>query len=341
MRKLNYLIIVMMIAGGFLMQSCNKDKDSTDAKAEISFTIEQTDFDLKSSEEVPMCVDSSMDYVVFKLGQDTFMSPIMYANGSFLTQTVKVDAGINYSLTSFLVYHDVLPIGQGNEDILIKAAPASGSIYHDLMTNPLDLTINIAAFTKKQFTIDVLCYEDLYYDDFGFTWFDLNEVVIERVCIFGDICVNDTPYGLDAFEGSAYADQSQGLQYDMPAIFRARVRIFDEDTQQWIWPPASIFTNIGWQYPGEGNCLEVYWANDIDKDQKFRIILAIWQPKNDGSGNFHYKNYKIFEYWNNEDGLVDGSAPGVGYPVMGADGVIDFVVGGCSIGGADYEWDWK
>ena len=311
MKKLNYLFIVMMLASGLFMQSCNKDQDVQVAEeTELQFNITQTDFEFKGTETVPECQDLSMDYVVFDFAGTTYTSPIMFANGSFLTKTVKLQAGAGtYALTSFLVYHDVLPIGQGDEDVLIKAAPAVGSEYHDLMVNPLNMDITVEAFKKAQITVDVLCFEDLMYEDFGFTWFELNQVKIERQCFFGDVCTGK----INEYVGSLYENQANGLQMDMPAIME--IKAYKEGVL------FRTFSNEA--YLGEGQCLEVYWANDEDLVENFTFELYVLLPQGTGMA------YQLIDTYNFQDEV------GV---TTGADGVVDFVLGNCSLVDADFTY---
>ena len=272
MKNLKILLSAMLIAFGLMFTSCDKDKDN-DAipQGEFKFVIEYTDFDLKA--DVPMCDEAlTMDYIKFKIdGGDWISSPVLNANGKILTKVLKMAPG-TYSLTDFVVYHDVAPIGEGTEDILVRAAPEVGSEYWDLMANPLNIEIVVEEFIKKEYVVDVLCFEDLFYDKFGFTWFELNLVKIERQCFFGDFCVTN----LDAYANSEYVGQVQGLQSDMPLIMQIEVYKNDGTT------PIRTFDNM--TTLGEGDCMEVYWANDEDLEEQFTFKLYGWLP--DGTGAF-------------------------------------------------------
>ncbi|MCK5776407.1 MAG: hypothetical protein KAH25_09525 [Bacteroidales bacterium] len=303
MKNFKYILFTMLIAFGLMFTSCNKDKDKEVVpQGEFTFTIEQTDFDLKAT--VPMCIDSSMDYVMFKLNSgDWQMSPVLLTNGKYVTKVLKMAPG-NYLLTDFVVYHDVAPIGVGPEDIIVRAAPEVGSEYWDLMANPLDIEIIVEKFIKKDFIVDVLCFEDLLYEKFGFTWFELNLVKIERQCFFGDICTGK----LYQFDGSLYAQQSQGLQMDMPVI--AMIEVWHADTLQRSFDNMDVL--------GEGECLEVYWANDEDLEEEFIFKLFAWLPQ---GGSF---DWQLIHEWT----FLDDDCP-----EAGEDGVVDYTIGDCSING--------
>jgi len=303
-------LFLMITAMAFLFVACEKDQaivQTDQQETSIEFKIDQSNFDLKNT--VPMCDDDAIwSHVVFTIEDadgitSSYTSTINYIGDEFLTQVIKLDPGV-YLLTSFMVYDT-----DGN---IIRAAPMSGSIYHDLMMYQLDLEFTVEAFFKKQIAIDVLCYEELAYDDFGFTWFEFNDVRIERQCIFGDICIDD----YQAYIGSLYDLPGQGIQFDMPAIIK--VKIFKEDAVD----PIRVFSNEDTY--GDGTCLEIYWPNRIaDEGEEFNVELYVWLP---GANGFEYV---LMDTWN----FVDGNGA-----TTGTDGVVDFVIGGCNLDPADYEY---
>ena len=336
MKNLRFLsIIALMLVGGLYLTSCNKDKDAqNDQQTEVQFAIQQTDFtNFKeyNPDEVPMCVDLSMDYVVFVIDDGTnetsYTSPVLNANGKLLTQAVKLATG-DYTLVSFLVYHDNTPAGAGSEDVIVRAAPDPSGIYWDLMEYPLDIPFTVEAFKKQEILIDVLCYEDLWFQDFGFTWFEMNLVKIERLCFFGDLCVTDDAA---AYTGSFYdLYQDNGIQADMPAIMMVKVykgtdliRTFNNEGD-FHWVNDGSTTPYWLGYYGEGACMEVYWANDEDLTEAFTLELYVLRAV---GSVVDYQMVKTLTINDEYDGL------------MGNDGVIDYVVGNCGDGTADYTFD--
>jgi hypothetical protein len=300
-----------LLAGSVFFTACNKDKDAvqTTADSSIEFKITQTDFNFKS--DVPSCSELSMDYVKFTINDVVYKSRIFYVNGEMLTEVVKLPVG-NYEMTEFLVYNDNGTPNDDSDDVLVKASPAPGSQYYDLMTNKLNLDITVDPFYKKQISIDVLCFEDLFYESFGFTWFQFNDIKIERLCFFGDICTGK----LDDFAGSLYESQPEGIQMDMPAIFQ--VKVFKGDNNV----PFRTFGNEEWL--GVGQCTEVYWPNNLNIDgEEFTFELWVLLP----SGNTFA--YNLINSWTFSD------AEGV---EAGEDGVVDFVMGSCQYEGADYQF---
>jgi len=303
------LVFLSLTAIAVIFASCNKDKETAQpSEAEFEFKIEQTDNGFKN--DVPECSDLNMDYVKFVINGETYKSLIYNVEGEYLTQVVKLPAG-DYTLTSFLVYNDNGTAENEDDDILIKASPEPNSQYWDLMTNKLDLPFTVDAFYKKQITVDVLCFEDLFYEEFGFTWFNFNDVKIERQCFFGDICTDC----YEDYAGSLYEGQVNGIQMDMPAIFE--IRMFRDGANEAF----RVFNNEDWL--GEGQCLEVYWPNQLNVDEEFTFELWVLLPSGD---TFEYRHIHTWTFMDDDS------------PATGEDGVTDFILGSCSYDGADYEF---
>ena len=301
-------ILFTLMAFVVILVSCNKDEETSQnlSDASFEFKIEQTNFDFKS--DVPECQDIDMDYLKFTVNGETYKSLIFNVNGENLTEVIKLPVG-DYDLTSFLVYNDNGTPDNEADDILVKASPEANSQYWDLMDNKLDVNFTVDPFVKKQITVDVLCFEELYYESFGFTWFQFNDLKIERQCFFGDICTDC----YEDYAGSLYANQASGVQMDMPAIFEVRV---SKDGEAF-----KTFSNEEWL--GEGQCLEVYWLNNLNVAEEFTFELWVLLP----TGNTF--EYRLVETWT----FMDDESP-----VTGEDGVTDFILGSCSYDGADYEF---
>ena len=302
------------------MQSCEKDQAIQEIpEAGVQFIIQEADIDFKNTDETPKCEDLSMDYAVFDFADETYISPIIFADGKYLTNTVKLDFGGFYSLTSFSVYHDYLPIGKGPEDVLIKTSPADGSPYADLMENPLIIDIEVETSKKKEVDVEVLCYDSLFEKELGMGSFEIKKVTIERQCFFGDVCLTDDLR--DAFIGSDYEMQENGLQMDMPAIMKIMVYKDGE--------LVNTFSNK--EYFGEGKCLEVFWENNEDKEESFTFELYVYYPNS--AGEMDLVLIDTFDFKDAQG--VNSNVPNY----KSDDGVVDFVIGNCTLSAADYSYD--
>lgn len=321
MRK---LLLTMAAAVALLFTACDKDKDQeqTTAEAEFEFKINQTDFNFKS--EVPECLDLDLDYVKFVIDGTTYITDIYTVEGEMLTEVIKFAPG-PHVLTSFLVYNDNGTPNDDTDDQLVKAAPSPNSEYYDLMTYPLDLTFDVDAFYKKQISVDVLCFEDFAYESFGFSWFQFNDIKIEKLYFFGDICTGC----YDDYAGSLYADQVSGVQMDMPAIFEIHVSKKNEDgNYELIREFDNVLNADGTNWLGEGAPLSIYWPNDLGKTEEFKIDLLVLLPSGD---SFDYQLINTWEF-------TDENGPEETATVT--DNVIDFVVGSCQYQNSDYNFPY-
>ena len=308
------MILFLFAVAMFGFTACEKDNETPESPAESSFefVIEQANFFKGSNDEVPECLDLNMDYAVFDISGTTYTTDIYDVNDELLTEVIKLPIG-DYVMTSFLVYNNNGTPNNMTDDILVKASPASNSEYWDLMNNKLDLDFTVEAFYKKQIEVDVLCFEDLYYESFGFTWFEINDLKIERACFFGDICTGC----YEDYAGSIYADQPEGVQMDMPAIFKVKVYKEGEST------PVRVFDNTPWL--GVGSCTEVYWTNNLNAVDNYTFELWVLLPSGNGF------DYVLVNTWDVQDEFG---------PDAGNDGVVDFVLGSCQYQGADYEFEY-
>ena len=82
MKKKKILKVSMLMFLSFvLITSCKKDKTidpQTENTVELEFQIEQTDFGgfKSTNSDVPMCIDLTMDYVVFDFNGTEYTSPL-------------------------------------------------------------------------------------------------------------------------------------------------------------------------------------------------------------------------------------------------------------------------
>jgi len=312
---------------------CKKDPVPNDPianKASISFDVVTADFmSYKSIDTTPICNDSTMEYVQIELGGITYYLDILfYDDVNLTTEELFIDLGVNTSqtllLTEFLVWHDVTPLGQGPEDILVMAAPSPNSEYWDLMEHQLNLEVVVSTLNKTKFLIDVLCFNPSYYTNFGFIWFEAYFYEIETQLWAGNICLTNEI--LANWGGGLYDGQIGGLETYMPAIMK--IEVLKYTTQ---WDTIGVFDNVAWL--GEGEPIEVYWANSGVVGDQFKFDVYVWGF----TGNeFEWYLWESHEFL--DDNCPEPNGNGVNYVYINlCNGIIITTTsGGCTLLGIDY-----
>jgi len=309
------VILLLMIAA--VMFSCKKTETTSvqpeQKSAEVSFNVNQI-FPEVNREDYPFglpeCSDEDPVYahiiimtgptgdpdavLAFEGDIDLFQLPGDY---NLYTQSIKLmldgcdhvaggPACCNFfHVTQFMVYDA--------QDVLIYAAPLAGSDAQGWLDYPerqLDLQFELCEFTKIQKDIDVLCYEEAWYLEFGFVWFNVHEVVMCEICFFVDICQN-------AFTDYAGDWAPYIPAWDMVGMFSITADkwmgdgvpadIYDGDPEDWV--PVDglvddvtgepIFKNYdanGYLNPGEPLC--VPFANYLEKDDYYRFFWHVMAP---------------------------------------------------------------
>ncbi|MBR8535992.1 hypothetical protein KDU71_10520 [Carboxylicivirga sediminis] len=318
-------ILFVLAAFALIVSSCNeKVSNPEEATAEFSIGISEADFvTLKaaplSDDFIPECDENlSLDYahVWFEKDgvSDDIVIPIFVVDGKYVTQPIKVVLGegvnsVNINITDFTVWHEV----EGGDDIMVKATPHDNSEYFQFINPNNGLRdFMLDKFTKEEIIIDVLCYDDLVYDNFGFIWFNIQPITVRQMCFFGDICVCEPasymlPYG-DVFP---YVTQvNGGTIYDLIAYMKI---IVSSSENNW----SAEFDNLD----NANDCLPIYWPDYDLLDDEITIELKVLLPVGDVLDWVSIKTWVFDSY---ED-----------IPVAGTDNVLDFVIGGCHYD-ADY-----
>lgn len=316
MKRIFLLVSILVV----LFSSCTKNDDVLIQEeillneAKITFTLTQADIQLKNSNLGPQCNDElNMDYAVYILGETEYISNIHIVNGEYQTQALIIKEGI-HTLNSFLVYNNNSTPEDISDDILIKAAPELGSAYYDLMANPLDIEIFVQTSNPIEKSVDILCYDPLYYHEFGFAWSENSGVRIEHQNISGGICVDD----INLYKGSLYENQAGDNLFEIPAIFE--IHVYKQGVQEAL----RVFSNEEWQ--GEGQNLEVYWPNQLDQTEEFYFELWVLLPTITG---FEYILMNTWEFTDDQ-----GAA-------TGEDNIVDFKIGKCLSNDTDYLFDYS
>ena len=184
----------------------------------------------------------------------------------------------------------------------------------------MKVVFTVEAFTKNKVDIDVLCWKDYAYEEFGYFWFDYHAYEIHTVCFFGDICTKfyEEWSQLDV---SAYA--GVGVQgYDFPALFSVTV-INDGDPDHPVvnsnYGDAAIEAGM----LGKPVCVEYLDNLEVD-GETYTAFLNLLLP--DGTevllDEIHFTDA---DFSDNGDDMEDVSEWG------GDDGIWEFAVGDCAM----------
>jgi hypothetical protein len=303
---------------------CQKDKEPGVTQQEVTFsaTLVQPGAGLKSSEAFE-CKDLTVDYALINIDNAYYYVDVYTVAGTLYTQAIKLDVPAGpakeFIVSEFYLMHqnggkdpDPFDPTDPNPDVIVWATPTEGGAYHVYVSDPVNVKFQLDAFQKMEVPIEVLCYQEADFDDFGFFWFDNTEIVIREQCFFGDLCIKH----LADYTGSPYAGQSHGLQIDMPAIMKLVVK--DEAGNQ---VPYSPFLNIGWLGEGQPLCIE--YPDDLSVDgETFTVELYILVKVGDG---FDYVKFHVWTF--DDEEMIPA----------GTDGVVDIVLGACNLTAPDLQ----
>ena len=301
MKKLTLLTILLAA----VLFGCKKE-DTAPATQDVVFTAQTMSTDgLKSSNS------QTADYAKVTISGTTYYPEVFYLDGNTYTQSIKLPVG-TYTVTEFLLMDDNNTPDDMSDDIILKATPMSGSTYADFVSTPLPFDFTVEAFKKAEIQIEVLDFEAANYQEFGFVWFNAQENTVREQLFFGDICVKHP----DDYAGSLYANQTNGVQVDMPAIFR--IDVYQNGT--FFKSYNNEYHADGSDWFGEGDPLHVLYNDRDGETDNFEFKLYILVA--DGNGF----SYKLFHTWTfSDDQTIDD----------GGDGVVDFVLGNCQTTDAD------
>jgi len=220
MKKFNkYLTGIAIIA--LLFTSCSKDEnmmnDGADKDvASLSFGAILNDFvankaELKSHlSDVPSCSDAVPAYVQVALKNgDTWVAGKNGDEGGFIQIPIAGSGDYNddgvvswftdessdlelapgtYSLEYFGVLDanmNVLWIAPREND---DYGPAN---FQNFVSDALPINVDLRAGVKKYVDVEVLCYDERFADEYGYLFFDFNNVDVITFCTFGNYC-NDS-----------------------------------------------------------------------------------------------------------------------------------------------------
>ncbi len=301
---------LFLLAGvvALFFSSCTQDLPGTDPNAprEVIFNTSGNGL-LKSDMDCSL----TADYATIQIDGVIYTAATFVVNDVLYTQAIKLAPG-TYTLQMFTLWNDNDTPDDTSDDIMVSAAPHAGAPFADMVINPLDFVFDISAFLKIEVEVGVLCYEESEHDNFGFVWFKPNKTHVKQKWFFGDFCTKF----FDDYTGSAYDQQTNGLQVDMPAIYE--IEVLRNGVSQ------GTYTNIGTL--GEAP-LSVPYVDDPSAVDNYELRLSVLVKVGE---NFEYKYFGSFTFTDDGDLITD---IGVG---PGTDGVYDFVIGNCLVTAADY-----
>ncbi len=303
-KKFNLVFLALMILA--LVSGCKKDEEATpqsNGSEELSFTIKpgKSVTGLKESD----CFSEKASYVratILKAGNalaDEYKINVFYIGETPYTNTIKLAPG-TYTLQEFILYNDNMTPNDPTDDWEMAAAPHTGSLYASLVGSTLTQNFIIEAFKKNVMTVELVCYDEAHYSNFGFEYFKLDQTVLREQYFFGDFCIKS----IAEYTGSLYAQQSNGVQLDMPAIFK--IEVYQNGVLK------ATYDNAAWL--GEGQPLKVVYADNLNTVDQF--VLKLYILVRQGT-QFNYVYFHDFTF--SDDQKI----------AAGTDGVVDFALGNC------------
>jgi len=308
MKKLIFAALPVIIILALLTTNCKEDQSPfVKPQADVQFNLNSVveNGNLKSTPpdiRDIKCSDLKADYVMYTIDDEPPKKiDVFYVGNIPWTNSIKLDEG-NHTIKEFIVYNNNMTPDITEDDIEIMATPHTGSEFAGFVTTPLNLSFSTTVDKKNEVKLDVVCFQPMDFNSFGFTYFYLNELTIRQLWFFGDFCIKNKA----DYAGSDYAMQtgwnsSLGAYIDAPAIIKVEVY------------RNGVLQNTYDNNP-QGEKLDVCYGDYKNKTDNFEIKLYILVKQ--GSAF----NYVLFKTWNFND---------VSNILQGSDGVVDFVLGNC------------
>ncbi len=340
MKKLVLLASVFAL----ILSSCTQDLPEMEenvlqdviftASTELKYDMFDCDNEKPDYALLTFTVDDDNDIntpeVPYPTGGGEINTPVFYVNDVMYTQAIKLPANKSYTLIDMRLY--ATGAGVGGADLLVNAVPYTGSHYGNLITAPVPVSINVSPFTKTEVPISILCYDDTQYEDFGFTWFRIEENIVRTKYFFGDFC---TKFFEDYRNAPLYADHLDLVRVDMPAIFE--MDLYQVAKGGVMYDPevfVDTFNNADSVTSGKPKLIaypDIEAPGDI-----FRLDVKIYVKT---GSTFAYESFGSWFWKDNEDVMYTSLADlenGVNGFTSGTDGVYDFILGNCNVDGADF-----
>ncbi len=237
----------------------------------------------------------SADYAVVGINGKIYKTPVYKTGGNVYTEAIKLDPG-SYTLTEFILVHSGAS-PDSTDDVPVYALPLGGSAYATFVSTPAGFHFNIGSLNKKEIPVEVLQFQAGEEHKFGLDYAYLPNSVLRHQIFAGRFF----PADFHNYTGSFYQSQPNGIQAEMPAIFRIDVyrngnliKSFNNE-------------NATGDYP-----LDVSYPDDSQITDHYRFDLFLYAKTGNGFG------YRLIHRWYfSDDQLLHHSS----------DGIVHFVVG--------------
>ncbi|WPY99682.1 hypothetical protein [Christiangramia sp. OXR-203] len=117
-----------------------------------------------------------------------------------------------YSLEYFAITE-----GSGNSAEILFLAPRipgnypsqeiSPILFHNFVDKPLPIEIEIRSGVKYYQPVEVLCYEDDYFFNFGYLFFDFTTDDLPSICVYGNYCYKNGKHSPAQFKIKVWKDE--------------------------------------------------------------------------------------------------------------------------------------
>ena len=193
MKKIKFYHIFLSLMLMFIIVGCEKDKQMEVVYQDVVFGVDHVaPLTLKDNGDELEDWYCQEDLTPVKAhividGED-YWPEVFFVGDKLYTQSIKLavdDGTTDYTVTRFVLL--------GEDDMILMATPAAGSPFADYVGQTVDFTFTVNAFEKAEVFVEVLCFVPAQYSDFGFTWFNINQIIVNELWFFGDICAISYP----------------------------------------------------------------------------------------------------------------------------------------------------
>ena len=296
MKYFYHIFTVFVLTTLVILNGCTKSQLQTnDFKQDVSFSSKKI-LNKPNSINLLKSVPLSVDYAIIGIDDNIYKIPTYQINGTIYTTSIKLNPG-NFTLSKFILMNNGGSESDSTDDIPVYALPQSGSEYAAFVNHPAGFHFNVNSLEKKEVSLEVLSFQPDNYQKFGFNFNILPNTII-RNQFFKGIFI---PVDYNLYTGSLYQSQTNGLQPDMPAIFRIDV-----------YRNGNFVKSYSNEEIPENESLKVSYPDSKQNPDSFRFDLFLYAK----SGNSF--EYRFIHSWKfSDDELLH----------HGNNGIVDFSIG--------------